>query len=227
MKQPEKKSEQGKTGQRSARPSPSRNRGTEDRPVRQDTARTNRTSGRTSRPNESGSRSGKNRSTRPYKPETPETRETPRGRSPSRHRPEQDARSRRPNPAGRALNPELHDAQTQFARAQANLEAADNDSRSGRAGAARAMPSSAAIMRSGITADTTKKNPALPRSGDMEGVQVRQPLVPANLSGYVDLLLDAIDTAVPIPAAHRKDLKFAIRDLSRELTSERTERRRD
>lgn len=56
---------------------------------------------------------------------------------------------------------------------------------------------------------------------------VQQPVLPENLAAHMDQLLDAIDRALPLSPAHKKDLKYAVRDLSRELTSERTERKRD
>lgn len=56
---------------------------------------------------------------------------------------------------------------------------------------------------------------------------IKQPALPDNLAYAMEKLLDAIDIAIPLSSAHKKDLKYAIRDLSRELTSERTERKRD
>ncbi len=54
-----------------------------------------------------------------------------------------------------------------------------------------------------------------------------QPVLPDNLAFAMENLLDAIDIAIPLSPAHKKDLKYAVKDLSRELTSERTERKRD
>ena len=57
--------------------------------------------------------------------------------------------------------------------------------------------------------------------------EIVEPVLPENLSCYIEALLDAIQTAFPLSAAHKKNLQYAIRELSRDLTSERTERRKD